>query len=48
MRLDQKKEGFVIYGTQDWHPANHVSFAVNHPGKKPFEAVQQLLEQFEL
>jgi nicotinamidase/pyrazinamidase len=35
-----KKEGFIIYGTQDWHPANHVSFAVNHSGKKPFEVIQ--------
>ena len=23
--------------TQDWHTANHVSFASSHPGKKPFE-----------
>jgi nicotinamidase-related amidase len=23
--------------TKDWHPANHVSFASNHAGKKPFE-----------
>ncbi|RKP54757.1 bifunctional nicotinamidase/pyrazinamidase [Pararobbsia silviterrae] len=22
--------------TQDWHPANHASFAVNHPGGQPF------------
>ncbi|KAH8894297.1 isochorismatase [Thozetella sp. PMI_491] len=22
--------------TQDWHPANHISFAANHPGKEPF------------
>jgi len=35
-----KKQGIVIYGTQDWHPADHISFATNHPGKKPFEAVQ--------
>lgn len=25
--------------TQDWHPANHVSFAANHPGRKPFETI---------
>jgi len=25
--------------TQDWHPADHLSFAVSHPGKQPFEAV---------
>ena len=22
--------------TQDWHPANHASFAISHPGKQPF------------
>ncbi len=32
--------GYPIYGTQDWHPADHVSFFTNHPGKKPFEAIQ--------
>lgn len=26
--------------TQDWHSANHSSFAVAHPGKRPFESVQ--------
>ena len=26
--------------TQDWHPADHASFAVNHPGKAPFETVE--------
>jgi len=25
--------------TQDWHPADHSSFASNHPGKGPFETV---------
>ena len=29
--------GLPIYATQDWHPADHVSFASNHNGKKPFE-----------
>jgi len=24
----------VIVATQDWHPANHGSFAANHPGKE--------------
>lgn len=23
----------LVVATQDWHPANHKSFAVNHPGK---------------
>lgn len=35
-----KKKGFVIYGTQDWHPSNHISFASNHSSKKPFEVIQ--------
>lgn len=26
--------------TQDWHPANHVSFAANHPGKRLYESIQ--------
>jgi nicotinamidase/pyrazinamidase len=25
--------------TQDWHTADHVSFASQHPGKKPFETL---------
>lgn len=27
----------VIVASQDWHPANHGSFASQHPGRKPFE-----------
>jgi len=26
--------------TQDWHPAQHTSFASAHPGKQPFEEVE--------
>jgi nicotinamidase/pyrazinamidase len=26
--------------TGDWHPADHVSFASNHPGRQPFESVE--------
>ena len=26
--------------TQDWHPANHTSFALNHPGKAPYDSIQ--------
>lgn len=25
--------------TQDWHPADHVSFAANHPGRQPFDTI---------
>jgi nicotinamidase/pyrazinamidase len=27
----------LIVASQDWHPANHGSFASQHPGKQPFE-----------
>lgn len=27
----------LIIATQDWHPKDHSSFAVNHPGRKAFE-----------
>lgn len=27
----------LVTATQDWHPKNHVSFASNHPGMKPFD-----------
>ena len=30
----------VVVATQDWHPADHGSFAVNHPGRKPFELAE--------
>ncbi|MBW8271189.1 bifunctional nicotinamidase/pyrazinamidase [Caldovatus aquaticus] len=26
--------------TQDWHPADHLSFASQHPGRAPFETVE--------
>ncbi len=26
--------------TQDWHPANHTSFAANHPGAAPFSMTE--------
>ena len=30
----------LIVATQDWHPANHGSFASNHPGRKPGEMAE--------
>lgn len=30
----------LVVATQDWHPANHGSFAVNHFGKKPFDLAE--------
>jgi nicotinamidase/pyrazinamidase len=35
-----KKAGFPIFGTLDWHPANHISFYTSHPGRKPFEVIK--------
>jgi len=29
----------LVVATQDWHPANHGSFAVNRPGAKPGDVV---------
>ncbi|MBW1713497.1 MAG: bifunctional nicotinamidase/pyrazinamidase [Deltaproteobacteria bacterium] len=37
---DLKKAGLPIYATQDWHPADHMSFAANNEGKKPFETLK--------
>jgi len=31
--------------TQDWHPADHVSFASQHQGKSPFETIELYGEQ---
>jgi len=30
----------LVVATQDWHPADHVSFASNHPGKKSGESMR--------
>jgi nicotinamidase/pyrazinamidase len=30
----------LVVATQDWHPANHKSFAVNHSGKTEFEVIE--------
>jgi len=30
----------LVVATQDWHPADHGSFAVNHPGRQPGEVIQ--------
>ncbi len=36
-RLMEKGGYDLIVASQDWHPANHGSFASQHPGKAPFE-----------
>jgi nicotinamidase/pyrazinamidase len=35
-----RKKGYPIYATQDWHPADHVSFYTNHPGNKAFDVIE--------
>jgi nicotinamidase/pyrazinamidase len=30
----------IVVATQDWHPADHGSFAANHPGKKPGDRIK--------
>lgn len=30
----------IIVATKDWHPANHVCFAANHPWRKPFQEIK--------
>ena len=35
-----KKVGLPVYATQDWHPADHMSFASNHKDKKPFDTIK--------
>ena len=37
-RLQQLFE--LVVATQDWHPMDHGSFAVNHPGRKPGDVIQ--------
>ncbi len=29
----------IVLQTQDWHPANHSSFASSHTGKEPFDTI---------
>lgn len=38
----------LVVGTQDWHPADHLSFARQHPGKRigetvPLDGIEQIL-----
>ncbi len=35
-----KEAGFPIFGTLDWHPANHISFFTSHKGKKAFDVIE--------
>ncbi len=33
------QKGYVIFGTRDYHPAEHMSFYTNYPGANPFDLV---------
>ena len=38
--INRIQPGFdLVVATQDWHPADHGSFAVNHPGRRPGEQI---------
>jgi nicotinamidase/pyrazinamidase len=30
----------LVLASQDWHPPDHGSFAINHPGKKPGQVIE--------
>ncbi|MGA2621786.1 MAG: bifunctional nicotinamidase/pyrazinamidase [Thermoguttaceae bacterium] len=34
-----QKQFRLVTATQDWHPANHGSFAANHPGRRPGDVI---------
>jgi len=36
---DLAKAFSTVVITQDWHPANHISFAAQHPGTSPFDTI---------
>jgi nicotinamidase/pyrazinamidase len=39
--INQLQQSFgLVIATQDWHPENHMSFASNHQGKKPFDTIK--------
>lgn len=40
-RINALMDEFAVVAlTQDWHPADHASFAANHPGAAPFSLTQ--------
>ena len=38
LRIAPRFEHVIL--TQDWHPANHTSFASSHAGKKPYDQIE--------
>lgn len=41
MEFFHRRGGRIVL-TQDWHPVDHLSFASQHEGRKPFEAIEGL------
>ncbi|HBX61603.1 MULTISPECIES: bifunctional nicotinamidase/pyrazinamidase [Empedobacter] len=40
-RINKLQEKYdVVVATQDWHPANHKSFASQHTDKQPFDVIE--------
>ena len=38
--IDQIKGlGIPLFASQDWHPADHISFYTNHPGEKMYDKI---------
>jgi nicotinamidase/pyrazinamidase len=35
-----KGKGIPLWASQDWHPADHISFFTNHPGGKAFDRIR--------
>ena len=39
--INRAQPGFdLVVATQDWHPADHGSFAANHPGRSPGDRIE--------
>jgi len=39
--INNLRQGFdLVVFTQDWHPADHASFAANQPGKKVYDVIR--------
>ena len=34
------EQGLSVYFTQDWHPADHISFYTNNPGTEPLQVIE--------
>ncbi len=37
---EYQEQGMTVYFTQDWHPADHVSFYTNNPDTEPLQVIE--------